>query len=60
MGKYLDNKSLNFHGAMWTIDHVMGKLYDMASKLERETIFVFTSDNGAGLDRTLFGAGNEV
>ena len=58
MGKYLDDKSLNFHGAMWTIDHVMSKLYNMASKLERETIFVLTSDNGAGLGRSIVGAGN--
>jgi len=57
VGKSLDDKSLNFHGAMWTIDQVVGRLYNIASELERETIFVFTSDNGAGLDRSADGAG---
>ena len=59
MNKELDERSLNFHGAMWVIDSVVGRLYEVASQLERETIFVFTSDNGGGLDRTAYGAGND-
>ena len=42
---------------MYCIDQVMSRLFTTAKELERETIFVFTSDNGGGLDRTTYGAG---
>ena len=42
---------------MYCIDQVMGQLFTSAKELERETIFVFTSDNGGGLDRSTPGAG---
>ena len=42
---------------MYVIDQVMSRLFAIANELERETIFVFTSDNGGGLDRTTYGAG---
>ena len=45
----LDNQSLNFHGAIYVIDQVMSKLFKTAEKLKRETIFIFTSDNGGSL-----------
>ena len=42
---------------MYVIDQVMSRLFNSAKELDRETIFVFTSDNGGGLDRSAYGAG---
>lgn len=43
-----NDKMLTFHGAMHVIDKGMKQLWNAALELDRETIFVFTTDNGAG------------
>ena len=48
-GGKLNERSLNFHGAVKSIDNQMQRLWLLAKQLERETIFIFTTDNGGGL-----------
>ena len=44
--KDLKEIDLDFHGAIRVIDNGIERLYQKAKSLERETIFIVTSDNG--------------
>ena len=42
----ISSRNLEFHGAVRAVDMGIEKLFKEAAKLDRETIFIFTSDNG--------------
>ena len=48
--KHLKPIDLDFHGAIRVIDNGIERLYQKAKSLERETIFIVTSDNGGPLN----------